>query len=301
MGISLIFIVYKLSRSNINFNVFLQPKMAQVLFFNIVLYAVCMVFSSWVYYFLLRNLIGQDLSAKYICQAYLEVNLYKYLPGNIFHFIGRNKIANTKGISILNITTITLIEITLQIIVVFLIGLTFSSRYFYEIIKIVLTENQNLSHLVFPFSIILVGVTLFFSYKFLRKKNTPVIAIIKKCLPAMITTVLFYFCLFFIYGAIFFSFLSLLEKNINLSYALPIIGIYTISWLIGFLIPGAPGGIGIREVILTGFLSHVASQETIITAAVINRIVSIVGDLLSFFSFKIIATFLNKKEKGSEL
>lgn len=297
MGLSLFFIAYKLSRSNINYNVLLQSKMAKALFFNMVLYAACMVFSSWVYYFLLKNLIGRDLSAKNVCQSYLEVNLYKYLPGNIFHFIGRNKIANAKGISILNITAITLVEIILQIIVVFLIGITLSSGYFYEIIKIFLTENQNLSYIVIPFFTILVVITLFFGYKFLRKKNTSVITIIKKCLPAMITTVIFYFFLFFIYGSIFFSFLSLLEKNIDLNYALPVIGVYTVSWLIGFLIPGAPGGIGIREVILTGFLSQVASQDTIMAAAVINRVVSIVGDLLSFFSFKIIATFSNKKKK----
>lgn len=299
---SLIFISYKLSMTNIDLDILLRPNIVLTLIFDVLVYSSCMIFSAWVYFFLLKNLITHDISAKAVCLLYLEVNLYKYLPGNIFHFIGRNKIASNSKFSILNITAITLIEIVLQIITAFLIGVLFSARYFYEIINNFFEDNRSFLSVFVLLAMLGILLILYFGYKFINKRRKQSFSnIYKNSLPVIVATILFYFCIFFIFGAIFFSVLSLIESNISLRYAFPVIGVYTVSWLIGFLTPGVPGGIGIREVILSGFLSGLASQETIITISVINRIVSIVGDLISFLFFKLITMVLYNKQKGPEI
>ena len=54
-----------------------------------------------------------------------------------------------------------------------------------------------------------------------------------------------------------------------------------ISVFIGFVTPGVPGGIGVREAVLMKVLSPFFQEEIVILAAVIHRIVLILSDLLA--------------------
>jgi len=59
-----------------------------------------------------------------------------------------------------------------------------------------------------------------------------------------------------------------------------IIGCFVVAWLGGLVTPGAPAGLGIREVILLALLSSHLPKDTILTTVVIGRLLTIVGDLL---------------------
>ncbi len=60
-----------------------------------------------------------------------------------------------------------------------------------------------------------------------------------------------------------------------------IIAASAISWFIGFITPGVPGGIGIRESVLLLMLP-MYPQEAILTAAIVQRVIMIIGDVLSY-------------------
>ena len=60
------------------------------------------------------------------------------------------------------------------------------------------------------------------------------------------------------------------------------LGTYLFSWIIGFITPGAPGGIGIREAVMTLMCGSFLGTETIVLYAVIMRIISTFGDVLAF-------------------
>jgi hypothetical protein len=54
------------------------------------------------------------------------------------------------------------------------------------------------------------------------------------------------------------------------------------AWLAGFVTPGAPGGLGIREAAMVLFAGGSASAEVLFVAAALFRLVSFGGDLVCF-------------------
>ena len=74
------------------------------------------------------------------------------------------------------------------------------------------------------------------------------------------------------------------------------IGAILIAWIIGFITPGAPGGLGVREAVLIFLLKSVMADETIILGVIISRVVSIVGDLTSFIFIWLISKCNIKKD-----
>lgn len=64
--------------------------------------------------------------------------------------------------------------------------------------------------------------------------------------------------------------------------ALVVCGAYLIAWLAGLLTPGAPAGVGVREVVLYALLHTMLSQADLITAIVLGRIVTVSGDVIFY-------------------
>ncbi len=63
---------------------------------------------------------------------------------------------------------------------------------------------------------------------------------------------------------------------------LEIIGYYLISYFIGYITPGAPGGIGIRETILILLLSLVVPVDYATMVALIHRVITIISDIVAY-------------------
>lgn len=61
-------------------------------------------------------------------------------------------------------------------------------------------------------------------------------------------------------------------------------GLFAAAWLLGFVTPGAPAGIGIREVILTEGLTPLVGREQSIVIALMFRVLSTTADLLVFLA-----------------
>ncbi|RDC68012.1 hypothetical protein DLJ49_20550 [Rhodovulum sp. 12E13] len=55
------------------------------------------------------------------------------------------------------------------------------------------------------------------------------------------------------------------------------------AWLAGYATPGAPGGIGVREATFVALLSTMIPTETALLAAVLFRGITILGDVVCFF------------------
>ncbi len=61
-----------------------------------------------------------------------------------------------------------------------------------------------------------------------------------------------------------------------------VVSVYVIAWLIGLYTPGAPAGIGVREMALVFMLGVLFSESEILNAVVLVRLVNITGDFLFF-------------------
>lgn len=59
-------------------------------------------------------------------------------------------------------------------------------------------------------------------------------------------------------------------------------GAFACSWILGFVAPGAPAGLGIREVMLSAWLSGVLRPAEVVLLVVALRIATTLGDLVNF-------------------
>jgi hypothetical protein len=75
---------------------------------------------------------------------------------------------------------------------------------------------------------------------------------------------------------------SLAPTTITAGDLVLLTGGFAASWVFGFLTPGAPAGLGTREAILSLWLSVALGPTVAVTLIVILRIVTTMGDLLSF-------------------
>jgi hypothetical protein len=61
-----------------------------------------------------------------------------------------------------------------------------------------------------------------------------------------------------------------------------LIGAFASSWILGFIAPGAPAGLGIREAILSAWLSTTMPAADVVLLVIALRIATTIGDLLNF-------------------
>ncbi len=59
-------------------------------------------------------------------------------------------------------------------------------------------------------------------------------------------------------------------------------GIFAVAWITGFLTPGAPAGLGVREAVLVAALSPVVGRGTALGITVSVRLVTTITDGIAF-------------------
>ena len=69
---------------------------------------------------------------------------------------------------------------------------------------------------------------------------------------------------------------------------------FALAWVLGFIVPGAPGGIGVREVVFTKLFDGTLGEGVAVCLAVVLRVITILGDLLAFG----VAYWLERKEEA---
>jgi hypothetical protein len=94
---------------------------------------------------------------------------------------------------------------------------------------------------------------------------------------------LWYVGFLFVSGVLFFCILQMLTSDANLLPVFPgICSAYIIAWLAGAVTPGAPAGIGIREVVIFALLESLAGHSELLIAIVLSRAVTAAGDVLFY-------------------
>jgi hypothetical protein len=66
-------------------------------------------------------------------------------------------------------------------------------------------------------------------------------------------------------------------------------GAYTFAWLVGLVTPGAPAGVGVRELILLMVLDGIAADHVLLMAVLFGRVVTVIGDFLFFVTASLIS------------
>lgn len=225
---------------------------------------------------------------------YIEANLYKYLPGNIMHYVGRNRIATDGSATYEQVNLASILEVGISALSSLCLGIFFSGSYFLTSITCFVRKEWILIIIIAGLISGIICLTFFRKRlvvigKLLRKRNT--IQILSKT-----------FIIYSLYGIvgqyIFVVLIRAIGGNVPEERVLQVIGISALAWLIGFMTPGAPGGIGVREAMLQLLLSGIIPAWIITAAGVLTRLTQVLGEILSFLIIRLKYNSMSKGDLG---
>lgn len=244
-------------------------------------FTLCMGCYPWISF--VKIFSGKDIPFFTAMIVYTKANIYKYIPGNVFQYIGKNKLASDMEINHIDVACSTILDvicgvIPLGIISVIMLGnhiLMIARDYWKSALAVIIIMTSVLSVVI---------LLVFFSkkqfaeylnrYKFAfsssgRKKLLPIAAY-------YIAIALFSVAVNFIVACLIF------DKKVSLNQLITITGAYVFAWILGYITPGAPGGIGVRESLML-LVCGGMFEERVMIYALLFRMSSIISDILGFF------------------
>ena len=211
----------------------------------------------------------------------------KYFPGNVGQYISRIYLGSKMKIPFKDSLGFIILEsfwlIVAALVLSIFIDFKFINNFF-------LSDNfLNSCRLLVAVFIFFI---MFYIYKEICKINFMKYKLLFKFLELRESVVLFFIYLIYFsgIGLVFYLILNFIMSISALSL-LNIFGIISLCWIAGFIIPGAPAGLGVRELMLVYLLSSFISTPEAITASIIFRLISLFSDLLLFLSSYLLRKF----------
>lgn len=206
---------------------------------------------------------------------FARTQVLKYLPTNTLHFIGRFALAKKAGANNTALVYAQTAEIMLLPTTAVAIGICLGGEMLTELMRDYTPRPVATYWLVLPL------IAAFMAAIGLLVQRLPAFVSLS-VLRSILTAGLFYslFCLGI--GMLLQSILwgMQAENSVSLNR---VVAATVIAWLLGFIVPGAPGGLGVREaVLISGLEAQGVDSSSAVVAAFGHRISSIAGDAILY-------------------
>ncbi len=267
-----------------------------LIFVSILVYGLSglLLYSSWCK---LNKLCGQGEFCRRQCIAiYGTTQIAKYVPGNVFHFVGRHAAGVRAGLPHAVLACSASLE---------MVALLFSAGVL-ALSGILIPESGLLGLLPFPlWSVIGIVVAGFIVMVFLtpyalrRFKLVPVVEGKKTQIQMLLPIVLRHLIFFMLSGLLMAVLMYAVVGSMRWSTLILAMSSYPISWLAGYVIPGASAGIGVREAAIMLMLSTAVLPQEATLIAILMRVVTLLGDLFFYLLAKSVESSLNKRSEAA--
>ncbi len=287
---AIFFIIRRLMNLQTDYTQFLTLGNVVIILMLSSLYGVIVFAMSFSWYRLLIQLTGKKLGFRAVAAVYCKSNIMKYLPGNVFQYVGRNQIAVENDLKHFDVALATVMDIAVNVIGVFIITVICYGKGIQDWLDLLGIINAKYLAAVLAAGILIFLVIVVVLIKSEKVYNKLKAVLSKKNLKVYALCVLVYILLFLCMSCLYIWVLTgILDMHIESGHLMLICGAYLLSWLCGFVIIGAPGGIGIRETVLTVLLGRYFEIELFLVGIVIFRVISILGDLMAVGIAKLIS------------
>ncbi|MFY7804604.1 MAG: lysylphosphatidylglycerol synthase transmembrane domain-containing protein [Limnoraphis robusta] len=228
--------------------------------------------SGWVWLLILREF-KQTIKQRSGLQIYLKTNIAKYLPGNIWHFYGRITAVNKAGVSLGPATLSVLLEPLLMASAALLIALITAQQKYWGLqilcLLVVLMGvhprilNPVVNHLrKIKWKVSSSENTSEFCYQLERYPLRPLLGemgfVGLRGIGFLLTAL---------------ALMPFTPQQIPL-----LVSAYSLAWLLGLIIPGAPGGLGVFEATTLALLDSHFSAGLLLSAVACYRVVSVLAE-----------------------
>ncbi len=240
--------------------------------------------AGWVWTWVLKEL-NQPVPPIHFIQIYLKTNIAKYLPGNVWHHYGRIMAAKEANIPTMTATLSIVLEPILMAAAALIIIVLFSSQF---------TTLKNDINVLIIQLLALIAVLCVFHPRFLN----PILKFVQKLkfkktenqdnshnsstnslsLERYPLTPLLGELAFLVLRGTGFILTVFALAPLQLGQIPLLLGAFSFAWLLGFVIPGAPGGLGVFEATAIALLQSHFPSALVISATVLYRLVSILAE-----------------------
>jgi hypothetical protein len=289
--VALAFFIQRIwSVGNSNWDTLLSPTVFLLVFFGGIAHGFNCLFQGWAWQKLIVWFGESNASLKNCLVIYGRTQIAKYIPGNVFHFAGRHVAANQAGFHHPALVG----AMVYEIIGLLTVGAIISLLGFPGGLKL---GSSLVLRLVFlPLLILLPLMVQFVLVRFsiarrLGIPEKPIWSGYKELIPVWGL----YFIFFFVDGLIVWALISGYAGVWNSMPLLYIISGYAISWVIGFITPGAPAGLGVRDAVMILFFSQFLGSTSATQITIISRLVVTLGDLVFF----LLTYFINRRRDSA--
>jgi glycosyltransferase 2 family protein len=222
----------------------------------------------------------QHLAARPVCltrsmRLYAVSTLAKYLPGNIFHYAGRQIAVARLGYGQKAAAQATAVEIAGHL---FAAGLLLVLLWPFASDGLGwLSELQRETLGLWPLALVgLAGLLGFAGVLLARRGHRLWPGLDRRSLLRIAVLQVIFFALATLLGV----WLAVAVLGVPPAKMPAIAFAYILAWLVGFLTPGAPGGLGVREACLVAALSAYGDTSAILAFAALTRIALLIGECL---------------------
>ena len=289
-GVCFIFIFKIILSMKMDWNIFLDDYENIFIFVGIsILGSLNLYFVAYAWSLILKFVEPNRVPNRQLAYIYIKANIAKYLPGNVLNLVGRNVLAGKLGLSQKNITISTFFEIIFFATTTLILSALFSINKISELFKLI---NRYVPIWIL-FSIFLIILTILI---LIILKNNKYFSLLKKYLNIEFIFIsikaMGLYSVYFIFSGSVLSFIlsELLSVDVTVNLFFQLIGVYVISYFIGYITPGAPGGIGVRETILVLLITELFGTDIAVISSILHRIFTILSDVFIYI-FVYILTF----------
>ncbi len=223
-------------------------------------YGVANVFLAQAWWQILHFL-DVDVGRVWAIRTYGVSQLAKYVPGNVVHFASRQALGAADGLA----------SGALAKSVIWELGLIAVGDALFGVLAIPLLWNS---------------VSVALSIAIFGAMSAIVIFVLRGAVSKSVSAALSWQIAFLaVSGAVFVAGLALVSPSSLAASTLPLIcAAYAVAWLAGLITPGAPAGVGVRELVLIQLLKGQVAPEDLLVAVVLGRAVTVAGDSLFFLA-----------------
>ncbi|WP_225866596.1 lysylphosphatidylglycerol synthase domain-containing protein [Prochlorococcus sp. MIT 0801] len=230
---------------------------------------------------LLINNIGCSINNLNIIKLFLATNIYKYLPGGIWHFVSRYKtlrleLSNEKSIE----------SILLEPILMLVAGFIFIPFRGFNLSIYILCWSSTLLFLPEFRQFLIKKLREMKAKAFINNDNIEDIHLSQNSQDISIRMLYPYKPLFVEIIFILFRFLGFLccVNAFSIGSLISqgeLISSFSLAWVIGLIVPAAPGGLGVFESVILFSLSSHLPEAPLLASLLCYRLVSTVSDILA--------------------
>ena len=238
--------------------------------------------TSW---HLLTLAVNEKIDYKTNIKIWLLSNISRFIPGGIWQYAGRIYLGKKGGMSTTSAGVATILEAFLNILIGGFIAIFFYSKNLLVLFVFILVLAFWSLFLIKKRTQKLVRLVLFITK---NKFDLAKIKINYKIIPFIVIC----FFLQFAISSMVLYLISTGSSNITVFDYPAFLGIFTTSWLLGYLVIFAPSGFGIQELSLASFLSKYMPFAVASLVAIVFRVLLLMSEFITTF---LVILFLKDK------